>query len=106
MSNEVPWRRAAADTLVLAVYVQPGAKRTAVAGTHGEDARMQLKIRLAAPPVEGKANAALRRFLADAFDVPLLAVTIVRGEASRSKTVRIERPIRRPDLDWERTGRA
>ncbi len=59
-----------------------------------------LKVRVASPPVDGKANAALLAWLADAFDVPLRAVTLVRGQASRQKTVRIESPRRRPDLDW------
>ena len=61
----------------------------------------QLKVRLAAPPVDGKANAELLRFLADAFGVPLRNVVLVRGETSRQKVVRVDSPARRPDLDWE-----
>jgi len=98
--TRVPWRREAADgvepVLTLTLHVQPGAKRTEVAGMHGE----ALKIRLAAPPVEGKANAELIRYLADAFGVPQRAVTLVRGETSRSKTVRIVAPAARPDREW------
>jgi uncharacterized protein len=77
---------------VLKLHVQPGARRTQAAGRHGD----ALKIRLAAPPVEGKANLALRRFLADAFGVPLRDVELVRGETSRDKVVRIAGPARRP----------
>lgn len=95
-TRTVSWRREVGDAIELALHVQPGAKRTEVAGQHGT----ALKLRLAAPPVEGKANAALLRFLADAFDVPLRAVTLVRGETSREKTMRIEAPRRRPDHDW------
>lgn len=92
-----PWLTEGADGgLTLALHVQPGAKRTEVAGTHGD----ALKVRLAAPPVEGRANAALLRFLADAFGVPLRAVEIVRGEAARDKLVRIAAPARRPDRGW------
>jgi uncharacterized protein (TIGR00251 family) len=97
---DVPWRReegdGAAHALVLNLHVQPGAKRTEIAGTHGE----ALKIRLAAPPVEGRANAALLRWLADAFGVPQRAVSLVRGETSRQKTVRITAPKARPDRAW------
>jgi len=82
------------------LHVQPGAKRTEVAGVHGEGAEARLKIRLAAPPVDGKANAELLRFLAAAFAVPLRAVTLLRGETSRQKTVKIMRPALRPDRDW------
>jgi uncharacterized protein (TIGR00251 family) len=91
-----PWRRQEGAALVLTLHVQPGAKRTEVAGAHGE----ALRIRLAAPPVDGKANAELARFLADVFGVPLRQVTLVRGETSRAKIVRIESPARRPDSDW------
>ena len=95
------WRRQemteGREAIVLTLHVQPGAKRTEVAGRHG----VALKIRLAAPPVDGKANAELLRYLALAFDVPLRSVTLVRGDSSRQKVVRIERPAARPDVDWE-----
>ena len=86
------WCRDDRGAIVLALHVQPGAARTEVAGIHGG----RLKIRLAAPPVDGKANAELLRYLADAFGVPLRDVALVRGEASRQKTVRIDAPARRP----------
>jgi len=91
-----PWLREDGAALVLALHVQPGTKRTEVAGAHGE----ALKVKLAAPPVDGKANAELLRFLADAFGVPLRNATLLRGETSRAKVVRIEAPARRPDADW------
>jgi uncharacterized protein len=72
--------------LILDLYVQPGAKRSEFAGQHGE----RVKLRLAAPPVEGKANAALIEFLAEYFGVPRRNVTIVSGLKSRSKRVAIE----------------
>ncbi len=82
------------------LHVQPGAKRSEIAGVHGEGANARIKIRLASAPVEGKANAELLRFLAAAFAVSLRAVTLVRGTTSRQKTVKVTRPARRPDLDW------
>ena len=91
------WRRDEPGAIILTLHVQPGAKRSEVAGTHGEGTQMRLKIRLAAPPVDGKANAELMRFLADAFEVPLRNVTLLRGETSRQKTVRIDAPARRPE---------
>ena len=66
--------------------MQPGAKRSEFAGRHGE----RIKLRLAAPPVEGKANAALIEFLAEYFGVPRRNVTIVSGVKSRAKRVAIE----------------
>jgi uncharacterized protein (TIGR00251 family) len=94
------WCREEQEALVLMLHVQPGAKRTEIAGTHGEEMQTRLKIRLAAPPVDGKANAELLRYLADAFGVPLRQVVLLRGETSRQKTVRIQRPARRPDQTW------
>lgn len=79
--------------LTLNLYVQPGAKHTEAAGMHAD----ALKIRLAAAPVEGKANAALLEFLAHAFDVPLRQVGLKQGEHSRRKVVQIERPRRGPE---------
>ena len=63
----------------------PRARATEVAGRHGGGVR----IRVAAPPVDGAANEELVRFLAKRLDVPGSQVTIVRGHASRSKTVLI-----------------
>lgn len=74
-----------AGGVVLEVLVQPRASRTRVAGEH--DGR--LKIQLAAPPVDGEANAALVAFLADALSVRKQDVTIVRGETGRRKSVRV-----------------
>jgi uncharacterized protein (TIGR00251 family) len=90
------WLSEDADGLVLLLHVQPGAKRTEIGGLFGS----ALKVRLAAPPVEGKANAELVRFLAEAFGVRQRDVTLVRGEKAREKTVRIERPALRPDRAW------
>lgn len=63
------------------MYVQPGARKTEVAGEHGG----ALKIRLAAPPVEGKANAALTAWLAARFEVPQRQVVLRQGEMNRNK---------------------
>ena len=67
------------------VHVQPRSSRTEIAGLHGE----ALKIRLAAPPVEGEANAELVKFLAKQLGRPKSAVQIVKGEGSRQKVVQI-----------------
>ena len=72
--------------VVLDVRVQPGAGRTAVVGRHGD----ALKLRVGAPPVEGRANEAMLAFLADAFDVRPAAVTLASGPASRTKRVRLD----------------
>jgi hypothetical protein len=91
------WSRVAADgSLTLEVHAQPGARLTEVAGTHGD----ALKIRLAAPAVDGKANAELLRFLAEAFGVPRRNVTLIRGAGGRRKTVRVTSPAARPDRAW------
>ena len=70
----------------LVIHVQPRAKKTEVAGRHGDT----LKVRLQAPPVDGAANEELVRFLAETLGVHRRAVTIVTGLTSRRKTVEIE----------------
>ena len=80
-----PWLRVEAGALLLEVLVQPRASRTRAAGEHGG----RLKIQLAAPPVEGEANAALVAFLAQALGVRRADVAIVRGRTGRRKTVRV-----------------
>jgi len=67
------------------VHVVPRARTTDVAGRHGD----ALKIRLAAPPVDGAANEELVRFLAKRLAVPRSAVTIAAGLTGRRKTVKI-----------------
>jgi uncharacterized protein (TIGR00251 family) len=71
------------NDVTLLVHVQPNAKRSEVAGMHGG----RLKIRLAAPPADGKANAELIGFLSKYAGVPKRDIEIVRGETSRQKTV-------------------
>jgi uncharacterized protein len=73
------------DGVTLAVRAQPGAKKTAIAGIYGEGDAAQLKIAVQAPPIEGRANEALVKFLADKFDLPKSSVEIVSGELGRSK---------------------
>ena len=77
--------REAKDGITLAVRAQPGAKKTAITGIYGDGAAVQLKIAVHAPPIEGRANAALIAFLAELFDLPKSSVQLVTGELSRSK---------------------
>lgn len=79
------WLVADDKGVTLRLHIQPGAKKTEAAGLHGE----ALKIRLAAPPVDGKANACLVAFLADRLGVAKSAVSLVGGESSRAKRVRV-----------------
>ncbi|WIM04637.1 MAG: DUF167 family protein [Candidatus Nitricoxidivorans perseverans] len=79
------WVRPDGDGAVLSLHIQPGAKKTEIVGLHGD----ALKIRLAAPPVDGKANAALLEFIAKKVGAGRSAVELASGEASRAKRVRI-----------------
>jgi uncharacterized protein (TIGR00251 family) len=71
--------------ITFAVKVQPRARKNAITGTVGD----ALKLVLTAPPVEGKANAAVIEFLAGFFDIPRSSVTIASGATSRLKIIRI-----------------
>jgi uncharacterized protein (TIGR00251 family) len=72
--------------VVLHVHVQPSAGRTAVVGRHGD----AVKVRVAAPPVDDRANTAVVEMLAELFGVEPAAVGVVGGERSRTKRVRLE----------------
>lgn len=72
--------------LTLNLQITPNAPRSEIVGWMGD----RLKLKIKAPAVEGKANAELVRFLAEAFGVRPNAVTLVRGETARLKVVRIE----------------
>jgi uncharacterized protein (TIGR00251 family) len=71
------------DGVRLKLRVQPRASRTELAGLHGDE----IRIRIAAPPVDGAANEALVRFLAERLGVARSAVRVTSGAGSRSKTV-------------------
>lgn len=79
--HEVPGVGCDADVLV-----QPRASRTEVTGVHDD----RIKIRLAAPPVDGAANEELVRFLSDALGIPKRGVAIQVGETGRRKKIRIQ----------------
>ena len=86
--NAVNWYRYdEASHLVMHVHIQTGAKQTATDGLHGN----ALKIRLAAMPVNGRANIMLVKFLAQQFAVPINLLTIKRGDKSRDKVIVIHR---------------
>lgn len=90
------WRRDGSD-LILRIRVQPRASRDAIAGILDDC----LKLRLAAPPVEGKANEHLIAWLARLFDVPKNQVILERGTGSKHKQIRIRSPKKLPEnLDW------
>jgi uncharacterized protein (TIGR00251 family) len=73
------------DAVVVRVHVQPRAGRTAVVGRHGN----ALKLRVAAPPVDNRANDTVAALLADVFGVAPAAVTLVSGDRSRIKRFRL-----------------
>ena len=74
------------EGIVLRIHVQPGAGRSAVVGRHGD----ALKVRVAAPPVEGRANEAARALLAEALGVPDGDVELTSGQSSRAKRFRLK----------------
>ncbi|HVW69208.1 MAG TPA: DUF167 domain-containing protein [Steroidobacteraceae bacterium] len=74
------------QSVSIEIHVQPRASKTEISGVH--DGR--LRIRLAAPPVDGAANAALVSFIAEKLGIAKSRVQVVKGLASRRKVVRIE----------------
>ena len=74
------------DGVILRLHIQPKAAKTEISGIHGD----RLKIRLKAPPVDGKANAELIRFLSDVLGLPKNRLTITHGLSGRQKTVVVE----------------
>ena len=73
------------DGTILAAFVQPQAAKTALAGVHGT----ALKIKVAASPVDGKANEELRQFVAQSLGLPRSRVELISGAGSRHKRLRI-----------------
>jgi uncharacterized protein YggU (UPF0235/DUF167 family) len=73
----------------IALSVVPGAKQTQIAGLHGD----RLRVRLAAKPVEGAANEALRSWIAGELDVSKQSVQLLRGATARLKLVEVDLPM-------------
>lgn len=86
MSAPPPYLKGQDGAVLLLVRAQPGAKQTRLVGLHGE----RLKVALAAPPVDGKANAVLLAALADWLGLPNNRLALVHGATGRDKTVRVE----------------
>jgi uncharacterized protein (TIGR00251 family) len=80
------WYQIRDGRITLSLHIQPNAKRTEVAGLHGD----ALKIRIAAAAVDGAANAELLGFLKKAFQVPQSSITLKHGASGRRKVVEIE----------------
>lgn len=85
--------------MILQVYIQPGAKKNEIVGLHNG----ALKIKIKAPPVDGKANETLIDFLADFFGVPKKRLEIISGEKSRNKKISIsgeDQKIKKVLAEW------
>jgi uncharacterized protein (TIGR00251 family) len=80
------------NDLLLKLYIQPKASRDSIVGVHGEE----LKIAITAPPVDGKANAHLTKFLAKQFKVSKGLIAIEKGELGRHKQIRVHSPTQLP----------
>ena len=79
--------------LIIACHLQPRASRDEFSGLYGDS----LKIRIKAPPVDGKANDYLMKFLAKQFGVSKREITLISGEFSREKRIRIAAPEKLPE---------
>jgi uncharacterized protein (TIGR00251 family) len=79
------WFRREPQRLVLSLHVQPGARRSEVAGIHGDS----LKIRVQAPAIDDRANEALVEFVAQRLGIPRRDVTLASGARSREKKLHV-----------------
>jgi uncharacterized protein (TIGR00251 family) len=87
------WYQWQGDTLLLTLRVQPRASSDEIVGPHGSDA---LRVRISAPPVDGKANQHLIKFLAKSFGVAKGRVNLISGTGGRDKRVAIDSPTQLP----------
>lgn len=90
--NPTPWYQWQGERLILTLQIQPRAKHNEIVGPHGD----ALKVRLTAPPVDGKANEALCEWLAEVCEVAKSRVTILAGLNGRRKRLAIDCPRRLP----------
>ncbi|MCB1829607.1 MAG: YggU family protein [Chromatiaceae bacterium] len=90
--SQLSWYRWEHEDLLLYLQIQPRASQDEFVAPHGD----HYKVRITAPPVEGKANAHLLRFLAKSFGVHRSSVSLLSGASSRHKGVRIQNPRKMP----------
>lgn len=80
------WITDSKEGLIIHVHATPRASKNQIQGLHGN----ALKIRLQAPPVDGKANETLIEFLANALGIPQRQITLLSGQTSRQKRLRLQ----------------
>ena len=90
--------------VILDLQVMPNAPKTVVYGLYGEPGQQALKVRLNAPPVDGKANSALLRWLADMLGIPRHSLEVVRGMTARRKQLKLA-PETAAKADWTQLTR-
>lgn len=81
-----PWVRAAKGGASIEAFVRPRAAKDALAGVHGTGLRVKVK----APPLDGRANRAVEELFAGLLGLPPSTVSVVNGELSRHKTIRVD----------------
>lgn len=86
--NQATWFRWQGRVLVLTLHIQPGASVCEIVGPHGD----ALKVRIKAPPVDGKANAAVCEFFAELCHVSKRQVSLISGQTDRRKRIAIDAP--------------
>ena len=87
------WYQWRDEDLILHLRVQPKASKDRFVGPYGEN---EYKVAIMAPPVDGKANARLMKFIAKAFGLPRADIALLSGETSRSKCLKLKSPKRLP----------
>ena len=92
MNDSCSWYQWDGSDLILHCRLQPKASSDEFVGAQGDE----LKIRITAPPIDGKANAHLQAFVAKAFGVAKSRVILEKGETGRSKRLRVQAPVQIP----------
>ncbi len=87
------WYRWKEDTLLLDLRIQPRAKQNGIA----EIMDNRLRVRIKAPPGDGKANKCLTKFLAGQFDVSTAKIELISGQGNRNKRIAIHAPVTQPE---------
>ncbi|MDP1655590.1 MAG: DUF167 domain-containing protein [Hylemonella sp.] len=96
--SKLPFLRTEKDgSVIVDIHVMPNAPQTQIQGLHDN----ALRVRLKAPPVDGKANLALQAWLAKALGIPRAAIELVRGDTARRKQLRVAARYVAA-ADWER----